>query len=497
MCVGTSRSVCDIEGKKNIRLETSGTLYDLNLPEHTEIFMILTAWNKAGLSTVTSSDGIQIDTSSPILSQIPTISNSNRYGFVIDRSFLNISWYFYDNNTPIVRCIVNIKSHHGRHVDVHLSAKNFLTLSLKKNDWLQNGNTYYFSVTACNAAELCSTANGENFTVDSTPPHFGHFLDGTWSNLESKIELHIKNFSDFESGIIGYFVAIGETYGSDEISKGIIYFQHFGNWNDKQQITIKLYRNLTVNEKIYLSLWSSNRAGLNSSIRHFALFVSRTLSIHEGHLILEKHSCNAEYCNYDCTCSVFKDKCTELVSTTPTCSETNITNLFSVFTVKIGLNNGSKFSLSSQCLHAQWERNTTHAKRHEWSFGIEGRPIGFGIFDSHSEQVWHDVSNNNNVIHCLSNNRSLEHGRSYIAYLKAWWSFSDFTIFQSEPMLVDLTPPSVRRGKYIVDSNGDCTRDIDYISSNNITTCWGNVFSDQQSGIFCYKVYIGTHPGGM
>jgi hypothetical protein len=489
--------MCNIDEKRNIRLETSGTLFNLNLPEHTEIFMILTAWNKAGLSTMTSSDSIQIDISSPILNQRPIMSNSNRYGFVIDQSFFNISWHF-DDNIPIVRHIVNINSHHGRHIDAHLSAENFLALSLKKNEWFQNGDTYSFSVTACNAAELCSTAYGENFTVDSTPPHFGHYLDGTWSNLESKIELHIKNFSDWESGVAGYFIGIGETYGSDEISNGINHLQHFGNWNDEQQMTITLNRNLTLNEKIYISLWSTNKAGLNSSIRHFALFISKTSSIHEGHLLLEKHSCDAEYCNYDCTCAVFGDKCTELVSTTPVCSDTNVTNPFSVYEVKIGQNDWNTFSLSSQCLHAQWESNSINAKRHEWSFGIVGRPVGFGIFDSHSEQVWHDANNNNYVIHCLFNNRSLEHGRSYVAYLKAWWSFSDFTIFQSEPILIDLTPPSVRRGKFIVDSNGDCTKDIDYIrSSNNITTCWGNVFSDQQSGIYGYKVYIGTQPGGM
>ncbi|XP_061166326.1 uncharacterized protein LOC133175235 [Saccostrea echinata] len=499
ICIESSNSSCDIVEKRNIRLETSGTLFNLNLPENEELFIVLTALNKAGLSTVKVSDGIRVDSSPPSLIQPPEILNRNKNGYVIDRSFLNLSWRFNDDESQIVKHVVGVKSHHEGHTgigDILLSGERPLALSLEKKDWLQNGDAYYVTVTACNAAGLCSTANSENFTIDSSKPHFGHMLNATWSNLENKLELNLQNFTDADSSIDKYYIGVGGRYGSSELSQGIIYLLHSGNWNDEQQLHVNIYRNLTLNERVYLSLWSSNKAGLNSSVRHFAFYVSRIQSIHEGNLILEKHSCDAEYCNFDCTCSEFGDKCTELVSSTPACSEINITNTPSSLSVNIGWGSVKKYSLSSQCLYANWNTNSTNVKRFEWSFGLEGRSVGFGVFNVHLEQVWRDVNNNDNVVHCLSNNRSLQHGRLYVAYVKAWWSFTDFTILQSEPILIDLTPPGIRRGKFIIDSSGDCTTDIDYISSNNITSCWQNVFTDQQSGIMTYNIYIGTHPGG-
>jgi len=43
---------------------------------------------------------------------------------------------------------------------------------------LVEGTTYFVTITACNTADLCSSATSDGFVVDSTPPLPGHVIDG-------------------------------------------------------------------------------------------------------------------------------------------------------------------------------------------------------------------------------------------------------------------------------------------------------------------------------
>ena len=46
---------------------------------------------------------------------------------------------------------------------------------------LAEGIKYFVTVTACNTADLCSSATSDGFIVDTTPPIKGYVLDGTLS----------------------------------------------------------------------------------------------------------------------------------------------------------------------------------------------------------------------------------------------------------------------------------------------------------------------------
>ncbi|WAR31817.1 hypothetical protein MAR_034359 [Mya arenaria] len=90
---------------------------------------------------------------------------------------------------------------------------------------------------------------------------------------------------------------------------------------------------------------------------------------------------------------------------------------------------------------------------------------------------------------------SLIHGELYDIYVKTWYGPSKFAIFTSESIKIYLTPPNVRRGRYIIEGMDDCSTDLDFIYwTGQISACWSGVFSEQQSDIHHYLVALGASP---
>ncbi|KAK3101759.1 hypothetical protein FSP39_006148 [Pinctada imbricata] len=140
---------------------------------------------------------------------------------------------------------------------------------------------------------------------------------------------------------------------------------------------------------------------------------------------------------------------------------------------------------------------TDDAIRYEWSIGIEGMPEGEGIFDIKIEPVWYDVGLDKNLTICTNQKLPLQHGYSYVVYVRQWVSQTTYTQFASAGILVDYTPPLVRKGKFVKESIDSCLNDIEFSTENTtLTACWKGVFSDQQSGILHYFVSLGTIPEG-
>lgn len=106
-----------------------------------------------------------------------------------------------------------------------------MTLLLDKDHLLMDGDLYGASVTACNAASLCTTATASLLLVDSTPPTLGTFGNPlSWKKTQTNITSHrdnitdinvvLLNFADAESGVIAYYITAGRKYNGDELSRG-------------------------------------------------------------------------------------------------------------------------------------------------------------------------------------------------------------------------------------------------------------------------------------
>lgn len=508
VCISTNQLACTITEFRNVLLTSSLTLTNVKLPVGEKLYVIVRAFNKAGMFVEKSSDYFIVDATPPFLLQQPefllneinSFNNSTQW----DVSFVKLAWDFSDNDSPIVSQKIALRTHHEGHTaieTIEITNEKEVTMILSPKGWLRSGDIYYAVITACNAAHLCTSSKSKTILFDSTPPHLGGFKTPLmWENINNSFAvlfLTWYGFSDIESNVEQYFITVGKTYSGNELSGEVKSFSHRGYSGYEQNGTLQLEKPVSVGQKFFVSIWARNNAGLYSPIAKISLFVDATdLNDKEGELLIEKHSCSTEYCNKDCTCAVVGGKCAQL-EVNETCKD--VTNRNRSVDLRVVLNNENSFSFSSACLRAEWFTNdSVKILRYEWSIGLEEMPIGDGIFDILHESVWYDIGKRSNMIHCLPFGKQLHHDASYVAYVRAWLSPNQYVIFTSSPIKIDLTPPAIRKGSFIKDSDRNCLIDFTYTNiTDTVTTCWKKVFSDSQSKITQYEAYIGTDKGGM
>lgn len=160
------------------------------------------------------------------------------------------------------------------------------------------------------------------------------------------------------------------------------------------------------------------------------------------------------------------------------------------------------FTTSAKCLEGHWALvsppSLVNVSRFEFSFSLANMSAGEGVFESGTEPVWYDVGHQMSAAHCMPGNRTLMSGKSYILHVRVWMSPDSHVTFTSPPVDVDHSPPQVKRGKSVIESDVTCALDIDYVTTERsyVTACWDGVFVDTQSHVTKYQVWIGTSPHG-
>ena len=510
---------CDIVDRFNVLLHSNIIKSNLSLPIYSELFASVWAFNKVSMNTSFSSDGFIVDESAPILKQKPIFNigelatNGNTAQW--DRSLLKLNWKFIDQQSPITSHKISLKTHHDGHTPVEnifIGSEQHYTINLDGANWLNNGDRYVAVVTSCNAAGLCNTTRTDDLLVDATPPHIGGLqshIPNTWNNFVSptnetltSIQLTWYGFYDQESGIDQYYITVSRSFYKQELSSGINVLKH-NQTSHTQTINMALSEPLQNDDLVIVSIWAQNKIGLNSSISKTTLLTlsnAQSSALGSGQFAIQKHSCDVHSCNKDCTCAVVGKPCVEFKGNS-TCSViTTTTTAKHVLDVFGGLHHNIFVTASSACLAGHWNRSVTSnntVRRYEWSLGVKGHAVGEGIFDLSSESPWNDIGLTQQFVYCLPTNMSLVHNEDYVVYVRVWFDSSSFIVFHSPPIKVDHTPPSVRRGRYIIEGKPTCSKDFDFIDwVDSITACWKNVFSEQQSKIVYYSVGFGTSPNG-
>ena len=527
MCIGTSPRICDILESINCLLQSNIIKTGLNLPTGTPLFATVTAYNKLQLNATKSSDSFFVDRTYPVVSIKPFFMIEE---YLVegkmgqwDRSVLHIHWKFDEKESPIVRHYVSLITHHEGHTPVEhiqLGAENNLTISLEGKSWLHNGDKYFATVTCCNLAGLCTSESSNDIIIDSTPPHLGGFKPPMyWENYndsmtiwKSNITLSWYGFHDQESGIEKYFITISKTYSGNELTNGVSTVRTNASENENEHsYSFPVTEPLIRDDKLYLTIWAQNSVGLNSSLGRVAVSILSSSSRNrasnqKGTLELEKHSCDVHYCNKDCTCAIVGKPCVD-VQTNSTWEEVS-TSLpgqdYPEVKVFNGLDETSpNITTSSACLTGSWtvsegKSNIRNISRFEWSMGLHNQPVGEGVFDLRNENPWTDVGLQMKAVYCLPVNKTLISREKYVIYVRAWLSGDSYTTFNSTPIMVDHSSPSLVRGKTVLDSNELCRTDFDVIDwMDKITACWDRVFSEQQGTIVKYFLSLGTYPSGM
>ncbi|KAK3088800.1 hypothetical protein FSP39_023833, partial [Pinctada imbricata] len=507
-CLGTTPGLCDIEDYQNAHLASSITQTGLSLPLNKDIYLTVTAYNSVGLNMTRSSDKFRVDVSPPISQSKPSFISepymSLKTGSQIDNSLLTLKWNFSDNESPITDYSIFLHTHEKGHIEEQIltfGARNSTSIQLEKDKLLKDGDTYTAWVTGCNAAGLCTEDHSDLLLIDSTPPHLGGFKNMMkWKNkiagnrTVTELFLQWYGFSDVGSNISYYSLTASRSFSGSELSNGTVDHHHDASLR-YQTFSMDLSRVTSPGEDIVLSVSAVNKVGLRSKTgRVTVTLVADDKSGISGFLEIQRHSCKAHYCNNDCTCAVIGQKC--LVTNAMKCS-----NYKNVSEQDIAVHFGLKsytmnITPSKSCLIGHWNISKSFEQRtlrFEWSMGIDGEKQGEGIFDTLKEDVWQDVGLNTDIVHCLPPQRQLLHAYRYVLYVRSWMSAYEYVESQSRPILIDQTPPDIRKGKSIIESKKDCKYDIDYMNNtDDFYICWSSVFSEQQGHILYYEVYGGS-----
>ena len=517
ICIGTIAEECDVMPTINSHLELNHIVSGVSMPINKQLYVTVTGYNNNLQKISKTSNYFMVDSTPPVIVSRPAfVTNSTRFNNVLaqwDKSIIKSTWQFSDSESPIVRHMFTLFTHHEGHTPVERVELGYITeytISLDDKHLLHNGDTYKAIVTACNAAGLCTSSESEDLLIDATPPHVGGFKeDMKWQNYNNNdnqtvsiVDLLWYGFYDHESGIKQFHIGVGTTFTGNELSDGLVITDAKVGVHEYNESLI-LNGPIFSDDKIVVSILAENNAGLMSSIARVTLLALSSSNIHQvetanGMFEIEKHSCDIHFCSKECTCAVVGRVCTE-VNTNMTCNRI-VPYLESQFNLSVQVYAGlpgkpHAITASTTCLSAHWyvDSGVSYVQRFEWTAGIKDQPHGEGIFDLVNESPWIDVGKFQYGTYCSM----LDHGTEYIVYVKAWVEADTYLIFQSEPVITDHTPPAVRKGKFVKDSDSSCTTDYDVIDwVDNIHACWTGVFSDSHSSVINYIVGLGTKPGG-
>lgn len=438
-----------------------------------------------------------------------------------DPSVVKLSWRFTDPGSSVVTHTLSINGHrHGRHGSeplVVMVPGSHVTLPLDKGSLLSDGDVYTASVTACNAADLCTSAVSAPLLVDSSPPIVGKFdsemtwrvravndYSGNFSHLATEINIVWTDFADEESGIRGYHLTAGRSFSSDELSDGVVFVSH-NNVSSTQTFPLSTRETLGAGDLLVFSLRAENNVGLISPVKRmtFEVFVNNAAG-DAGTLLLQRHSCATHYCSNECTCAPSGQPCQPSgpaaqcrdLSNDPRFSSLDLAPRFGCPSCDLD------FTTSATCLEGHWTLpdldSSTSVSRFQWSLSLAGKSPGVGVFDTDSQPAWYDAGLRTSATYCLPYPNTLSLGSSYVLHVRVWLSRDSYVTQTSLPVVVDDSAPARRRGRSVIESvDPSCSGDVDFFSDRavtSLTACWYGVFTDEESGIQNYAVWIGTVP---
>lgn len=458
-----------------------------------------------------------MDTTPPVSVTPPTFSLTTRGPAIhsqYDRSRLRVAWDFQDPDSPIASYTVSIRGQRqGRQAlePVNVATDSHLTVQLGPDELVMDGELYRATVVACNSAGLCATVTSDPLLVDSTPPVVGKFLSQlpwltAFSNgtVETTINVTWTGFTEEESQVVRYHFTAGKTYGDSDVSDGALTVSH-DNASDFQNLSLSLNQSLSAGDLLVMSVWAENSLGLFSALQRmtFEVFLDSAAG-DSGSLLLQRHSCSPHYCTNECTCAPTGHVC-QPTAPSP-CVDLPANNHSALADIDIAPflgRDGEKLSFisSASCLEGFWEvsglNSTSAISRFEYSFSLANEQPGMGVFDPRSEPVWHDCGLRTSAVYCLPAQRALHSGSSYALHVRAWLTRDSYVTVTSPPLVADLSPPSRRRGRSVTESDSSCNGDLDFVTQQaSVTSCWAGVFSDAQSGIAYYEVWVGNTPYG-
>ncbi|XP_071088930.1 uncharacterized protein [Haliotis cracherodii] len=493
---------------------------DQQLPVGQMIYTTVRCFNKGGLYIETTSNGVMIENSPPVVVSPPTARVGIASVFsntTISRTALSLHWEFQDVDSSIERQYLSLSSHQLGEIDSsNLEIPGFIREYTYTNLDLHDGSKYKVKVTACNMAGLCSSAATEDILVDSSKPKTGTFAIKTdhaakltrhqsgWMTWNrTSLNLAWLGFSDLHSGIDHYLVSVGSQEFGTDYNKGSVLTKvshdssGVANGDEGVLQTFNVpTETLPPEGTVFVSVWAVNGVGLQSDAYHAELVLEADSS-----LWLVRR-CQAYNCEGHCVCAVQGGTCTDDTCVRSTTGPNTITV---VDTIDLLLATGAAdvdISPFNTFMAATWSVTTPglQATRYEYSIGESDEEEPGGVFNTLTGRVWFDAGQQASAIISLEAGKSLTPGMKYSFFVKAWYNNGTFNIFKSDGVTFDTRPPTVTKklGRIIKELRGlNESKDTDFQTQNNtLVVKWTGHFLPGLSSIHRYRVYISTQRGG-
>ncbi len=446
------------------------------------------------------------------------------------RSAVRVNWEFQDSLTTVEQHFWSLVSAEGVASPLPSQLSKMQGYGTSTGLELSDGEQYYAIVFGCNAVGLCTEGISNEVLYDSTPPIDGYFAADsdsafglsyavpggmTWRNFPGARRAHLNlafiGFSDPHSGIVEYWVTTGSNYSLADLTSGANQLDPLqASENGTLLAVVRLGRVLEPSELIYVSLWAVNGVGLKSHIVQQSFRVDTVPDrTNNGTLtLLRSSSCRIESCLGHCTCAARGQLCSTEPALPANCTELDSSTLPSDMQLDVrnvvpqgNSSTGVLYTAITDKLVGEWEKMEADSSAFqwlEWSVGEKGAPPGFGLVDLASGLIWRNPGTDSYAIFAASPSLSLEHGRTYVFYVRAWYSATEYAVFVSEGVTVDTAGPQIARGlrtREVRELGSEM--DVDYWSSTSeLFISWSGVFSTALSGNdSVFEVGLGESPG--
>lgn len=502
------------------------------LPSGTQVYATVVGYNRAGLSSKSSSNGVLVDSDLPTLVTQPIIdvewAGSRFNTSQLSGSVMRIMWNFTDNFS-MHRYFVSVESDTRSSLPIPPQSLLNANSAPLSRLMLSDGSRYRVTVIGCDLAGLCiSSYSRTPILVDSSPPGDGYFAVAsgsvanlpravpggmTWSNLPgrdtARLNLAFLGFLDAHSGIREYWATVGTALSTADLLQPTVLTPSLAS-NDTYLATASLPRQLVVSESLYISLWAVNGVGLRSHIVQASFRVASGAQANNGSLVLLRSpSCSIDSCLGHCTCAARGQLCNTARETCTTPSTLATNRMLQVYNTVPqllpspgpGSAHGPLFTSITDKLYGRWElvdRTSEEIQRTEWSVGIRGTPVspGAGLIDIADGVVWRDAGSFMAATFSVSERFPVVDGEVYVFHVRAWYSDSEYSVFTSDGVVIDITGPAIVKGSRVRETLAE-SRDRDFSSDPSaLSLSWGGVFSPALSGNFStYELGIGDVPG--